>query len=51
MQSRNKQAPVKGNASGNVFANLAAVILQTEWFAKNLVVVIPAKAGIHTTHS
>jgi hypothetical protein len=25
------------------------VILQTEWFAKNLITVIPAKAGIHTT--
>ena len=26
-------------------------ILQTEWFAKNFITVIPAKAGIHTTHS
>jgi hypothetical protein len=27
------------------------IILQTEWFAKNLITVIPAKAGIHSTHS
>ena len=26
-------------------------ILQTEWFAKNFITVIPAKAGIHTTPS